>query len=49
MYVPRKRLERELEVVTEAERVLGLVVADYERRRRTLRGRFLLWLLRKVT
>lgn len=33
----------------DAEKVLAAVVADYDRRRSTRRGRFLLWLLRKLT
>ncbi len=33
----------------ELELLLRDVVADYERRRATCRGKFLLWLLRKLT
>lgn len=33
----------------EAQEVLAAVVADYDRRRATRWGRFLLWLLRKTT
>lgn len=49
MYLPRAQVEHTARTVSEAERVLALVVADFERRRSTRRGRFLLWLLRKVT
>jgi len=35
--------------VTDAENVLRAAVADYDRRKGTRWGRFLLWLLRKTT
>jgi Na+/melibiose symporter-like transporter len=34
---------------TETEDILAKILADYDRRRATRWGRFLLWLLRKTT
>lgn len=37
------------ERIQELETLLRAVIHDYDRRNDTLRGRFLLWLLRKTT
>lgn len=50
---PREREPDERERLTarvaELEEILGKIIDDFDRRRSLLRGRFLLWLLRKTT
>lgn len=49
----RLRIDRELRQaqreIKQRDEFLSVLVADYDRRRRTRHGRFLLWLLRQTT